>query len=223
MSGTRDSAHTKSAIVEAAGELFAENGFASVTARQVATAAGVSLSSIPYHFKTMEHLYRCVVFEASRIAPEADDLIAESLNAEPERAVRLAVEWLIKDFESANTSWRHRLVRREEFDPSGGFHEVVRQSYAPAFEWLCHVLSRATGEPRDSPHVRYGAVAMYSFTVGQLGRMELIEMLSPETCESLRDRERCVDLMAAQTLDAVRRHRDVFAGAPAVGVRTTHD
>jgi len=208
---TRDSIQTKTAIIEAAGALFAENGFSSVTARKVAADAGVSLSSIPYHFKTMEHLYECVVLEASRIAPEADQLIEQSLKAKPELAVRLAVEWLIVDFESANTSWRHKLVRREEFEPTKGFEGVVEQVYAPAFEWLCQVLGRACDEPAGSPHVRFGAISMYAFTIGQLGRMELIEMLAPEVSESLCDRGQLIELMAAQALDSIRLYRDQFA------------
>ena len=158
------------------------------------------------------------MLEATKIAPEADDLIEESLKAEPERAVRLAVEWLIVDFESANTSWRHKLVRREEFDPSEGFQSVVEQIYAPAFEWLCVVLARATGEPVESPQVRYGAVSMYAFTIGQRSRMDLIEMLAPETSEALHDRRRCIELMATQAIDAVRRYRDIYPDRPG-GVR----
>lgn len=210
MTKSRDTNQTKAAIIEAAGELFAEHGFAAVTARQVATAAGVSLSSIPYHFGTMEHVYECAVLEASKIAPEADALQAESLKAEPERAVRLAVDWLITDFESANTSWRHRLVRREEFSPSKGFQDVVKDIYAPSLEWLCAVLSRATGEPADSPQVQYAGLSMYMLTVGHLGRMELTEALAPMIAESLSDRERCIELIAIQTLDSVRRYQEIF-------------
>lgn len=213
MSRSRDSSQTKAAIIEAAGELFAQRGFASVTARQVAALAGVSLSSIPYHFQTMEHLYECAVLEASKIAPEADELLRESLGAEPNCAVRLAVEWLVADFASASTSWRHRLVQREEFDPSEGFEDVVKQIYAPSLRWLCAVLSRATREPADSPQVKYAGLTMYSLTIGYLGRIQVTEMLAPEIAEALGDRDRYIELIASQAIDAVRHYREAIAGA----------
>ncbi|HPZ83759.1 MAG TPA: TetR family transcriptional regulator, partial [Thermogutta sp.] len=48
---------TKSRLLTAAGELFAERGFEGATARQICERAGVNLAAINYHFKSKEQLY----------------------------------------------------------------------------------------------------------------------------------------------------------------------
>jgi len=57
MGAASDSEKTKSSLIQAAGELFANFGFSGVTARQITAKAGVSLGAIPYHFGSMEALY----------------------------------------------------------------------------------------------------------------------------------------------------------------------
>jgi len=51
---------TREQILRAAEPLFAEHGFAGVTMRGIAKAAGVHLGQLPYHFGTKDALYRAI-------------------------------------------------------------------------------------------------------------------------------------------------------------------
>ncbi|MBC2666530.1 TetR/AcrR family transcriptional regulator [Novosphingobium flavum] len=51
---------TREQILRAAEPLFAEHGFAGLTMRDIAAAAGVHLGQLPYHFGTKEALYRAI-------------------------------------------------------------------------------------------------------------------------------------------------------------------
>ena len=52
---------TKEKLLRTAARLFSERGYKGVGAREIAQEAGVSLSGIPYHFKTKEALYLAVM------------------------------------------------------------------------------------------------------------------------------------------------------------------
>ena len=61
-------ADTRARILETAGRLFAENGFAQTANKAIAADAQVDLASINYHFGNREGLHRAVLIEAhSRI------------------------------------------------------------------------------------------------------------------------------------------------------------
>jgi len=55
---------TRRYILEAAERAFASAGFAGATTRQVASAAGVNVATLHYHFGSKEGLYRAVLREA---------------------------------------------------------------------------------------------------------------------------------------------------------------
>jgi AcrR family transcriptional regulator len=57
---------TRRALINAAGELAAEIGFANVTTRAIASAAGENVGSIHYHFGGKEQLFHAVLMEATR-------------------------------------------------------------------------------------------------------------------------------------------------------------
>jgi AcrR family transcriptional regulator len=61
-----DGAATRTRILESAGKLFAENGFAQTPNKMVAERAGVDLASINYHFGSRDGLYQAVLVEAHR-------------------------------------------------------------------------------------------------------------------------------------------------------------
>ena len=53
-------------ILEAAYKLLAERGYANVSTREIASAAGVALSQLNYYFKTKDNLYRRIIDMAVR-------------------------------------------------------------------------------------------------------------------------------------------------------------
>ena len=60
MSSYRVSEDTKKALIQAAGELFAERGLELVSVRQITERAGVKVSAISYHFRGKEGLIKAV-------------------------------------------------------------------------------------------------------------------------------------------------------------------
>ncbi|HAQ69409.1 MAG TPA: TetR family transcriptional regulator [Flavobacteriales bacterium] len=55
--------NTANKIKEAAGTLFTEKGFGRTTTREIATAAGVNLALVNYHFRSKDELFKAVMME----------------------------------------------------------------------------------------------------------------------------------------------------------------
>jgi AcrR family transcriptional regulator len=64
------SAKTKGALMNAAGELAAEKGFASVSTRAIALRAGENVGSIHYHFGSKDKLFEAVVRKVVQVWQE---------------------------------------------------------------------------------------------------------------------------------------------------------
>ena len=56
-----DGRETEEKIIECAGQLIAEKGFASVTSKEICRAAGVNLAAVNYHFGSRDGLYLAVL------------------------------------------------------------------------------------------------------------------------------------------------------------------
>lgn len=112
----RDGERTKEAILAAAEELFARQGFEATTVQQVGTAAGVARSTPAYFFGSKEALYEAVL---ARAVARAQQAIARAYSESdghrsPEAAVDAYVDALV-DFLGRDPIFVH-LIQREALD-----------------------------------------------------------------------------------------------------------
>lgn len=205
-----DSEKTKAAVVQAAGELFANFGFNGVTARQVTAKAGVSLGAIPYHFGSMEALYEEVLVTAVKISDEALPLFDEANAAKPEQSLRLAIQWMIKDYAAQKVAWPVKLIEREALDPSASFRKVLKHKYLPEFEWLCDVVSRVTSLPKDNDAVRFGVITMHLLASTFMTHRRILQDFAPAVVENAHGGDSFIEVLANVTLDSVKRYADGF-------------
>lgn len=107
---------TKDTILEVAARLFASQGYAAVSMRDVATEVGVTPANLYYHFKDKETLIREALAHvfADRTAP-LEAIAGDS--SPPDRTFEVVVGWFVRlIFEDAVFS---RLLFRELLDGDG--------------------------------------------------------------------------------------------------------
>lgn len=86
---------TRTRIIEAAIDVFANNGFQAATTRQIATQAGVNTPALQYYFENKEGLYKACVEQITEQASEYFDPVLERIkvslsgSSERENAVGL--------------------------------------------------------------------------------------------------------------------------------------
>ncbi|WP_321476109.1 TetR/AcrR family transcriptional regulator [uncultured Paludibaculum sp.] len=182
---------TKERILDAAERLFADNGFAATSLRQITAEAQVNLAAVNYHFQNKETLIRAVLHR--RIGPinkRRFDLL-DALEFAAGDSGPLVLEEVLRAFllpvMEARTScpeMRHwpRLLGRLYTELHGSLMEMFQKEMAPAGQRFTAAIQRA--EPGLTPealawglHFGIGALAHF------LAAGELLRFISRGTVD----------------------------------------
>lgn len=210
MGSKSDSEQTKASLVQAAGELFAERGYNGVTARQVVSRAGVSLGGIPYHFGSMEALYRETLIEACKASAGSEHFKTLANASTPQEALHLAVVMLLEGYSAVDVPWQVKLIEREFLEPSDMFRDVIRLKLRPDWEWLCGIVGRAVDLPVDSEAVAFGAITMHTLASTFLTYRRSINELAPALLNHTEQLDKLATVLTSLTMDAVQRYASQF-------------
>ena len=144
-------------LLEAAGKLFAERGYAGVSTREVARSARVNLSAINYHFGSKRELYRSVIetlvtdLEPRRSAlidllshaVEAADGDRSKLVDVTRRFIQGVLSYMLG---GGMPSWHMQLILREVNQPSLGFDLILDGHLNPLHDAIARLVGAATGQ-----------------------------------------------------------------------------
>lgn len=148
---------TKDRILHAAEELFAQQGFASTSLRQVTSRADVNIAAVNYHFGSKDNL----VNEVFR--RRMDDMSADRL-----AALQDAVDTHPGDLEAILAAFvEPALAMAQDRHGGGAFIRVIARTYAENNETLRKFLSDQYG------HVLRAFAKAISACVPTLGKEEL--------------------------------------------------
>jgi AcrR family transcriptional regulator len=134
---------TRSRLLEAAGQEFAERGFEGATIRSIIRRAGANLAAVNYHFGDKENLYVEAVLEAHRGCLRVG-LESEPGGDSPEGQLRAHVRHFLSNILAVGRpdDWHHRLMLRELAHPSPASTRLVRDVIRPKFERLSEIIRR---------------------------------------------------------------------------------
>lgn len=146
-------------LLDAAAQLFSEQGFAETSTREICTAAGLNPGAIHYHFGDKDALYRAV------LSRPIDEMHAQQDGFEAEElSLREALGRFLASFLSEAVDERElRLHLRELLNPSPVYAQTIVDTIGPKQRALAELLSRHIGRPPDDEGVLqlgYGLVAM---------------------------------------------------------------
>ncbi|MDR0776415.1 MAG: CerR family C-terminal domain-containing protein [Azonexus sp.] len=142
---------TRANLLEAAGQLFAQLGYAGASNKAICEAAGADLAAINYHFGGREGLYRSVLLEGySQLVDIAAlrEIAARNCTAEEKLAATFG---LIVDRAKDERGWHGRVFAREILAPSAHTADLVKEGMAPRFALLGELVAEITGLPRTDP------------------------------------------------------------------------
>ena len=114
-----DGRSTRAVVLEAAGKVFAERGFAEATSKEICERAGTNGAAVNYYFGGKEGLDEEVLIEAHRQMLSLEDLnrIITS-EATPEEKLRVFLKHIIRTAMNASELWGIRIFLRELASPS---------------------------------------------------------------------------------------------------------
>jgi AcrR family transcriptional regulator len=151
---------TRGRILGAALDLFGERGLTGVTVRDLATAAGVNVAAISYHFGGKEDLYRAVAaavgerignkVRASIGPPPASPPDPEAASQALERMLETMVDVVVGPPEMRRVA---RFLIREQMQPTAAF-EIIFRALGGLHATACSLFGAAAGLEPESRETR---------------------------------------------------------------------
>jgi TetR/AcrR family transcriptional regulator, regulator of cefoperazone and chloramphenicol sensitivity len=146
---------TRLHILETAGQLFAERGFAESTSKEICTRAGTNMAAVNYHFGSRDGLYEAVLIEAHRQLVSMDELVSlASVPADPRLKLRTFLTHLMEMGSQPKAPWGFRVVLREALSPSPALPVMVRQAVLPKAKLIRGLIGGIMGLPDEHPSVQ---------------------------------------------------------------------
>ncbi|AOB29802.1 hypothetical protein AKI39_02525 [Bordetella sp. H567] len=146
-----DGEATRANIIEAAGRLFAERGYAETTSKAICERAQTNIAAVNYHFGSRDELYLTLLREVHKRVMSMRflrEIAGSPMSAEDKLGVFL--EGLISAIVDS-TSWHTRLWAREILTPSPLLSQVLREEAMPKFQVLSGIVSEITGLRPGTP------------------------------------------------------------------------
>jgi len=174
-----DGEQSRERLMHAALSLFAHQGFAKTSTREIAEAAGTNLAAIKYYFGDKAGLYRAVFFELQS-APE--DEIGRF--GGPELSLRDALRGLYFGFleplkQGDLTTLCMKLHMREMLEPTGLWEEEIDKGIRPMHEALVQVLCRHVGVAEPDDEIQRLAVCVSALGVHLHVGRDVTDALAP--------------------------------------------
>ncbi len=131
---------TQRKLLNAAGEVFAAQGFEAATVREICQRSGTNIAAINYHFGSKERLY----IEAVKSA-HCYQHSAQPLEFPPDLPLEQALgcfvrEMMVDMLDRDSPSWHLELMMRELARPTAACEELVRSYIGPKFAMLEGIL-----------------------------------------------------------------------------------
>ncbi len=158
----QDAVDARAALLSAATRLFAEQGVAVTTTREICAAAGLNPGAIHYHFGDKDGLYRAVL--ATPMEAMNEELAGFD---DPALSLREVLRRMLTPFMGQDDDPDERALMQlfinEMQRPSSVFSTVFRELITPVHQAMAAVMARHMGLPATDPAVNqllYGLQAM---------------------------------------------------------------
>jgi AcrR family transcriptional regulator len=134
-------------LIDAAIKLFADKGYEGTSVRDLATAAGVNVAAVSYHFGSKDELYhealRACLAPCGEMRERMQKHLDAALKNRSRKAAEEALRGCIQDFLAVLVSpaARHsHLVMREQSEGKQRFEPVIREFFQPVGSILREVI-----------------------------------------------------------------------------------
>ena len=192
-----DGMQSRERLLMAAMRLFAEQGFANTSTREIALAAGTNIASISYYFGDKAGLYRAAFSEPSP-TPRKDIAAFTRPGVTLRESLSAFYAMLLEPLKQGDLARLcMRLWFREMLEPTGVWHEEVDNGIKPANAALVQILCRHMGVAEASDDIERLAFNVAGLAVHIMICREVIDKVSPQ----LLGTDQAIDTWLARLVD----------------------
>ena len=173
---------TRERILEAAGEVFAEQGFRHATVREICKKAAVNVAAVNYHFRDKESLYLAVLqyWRDEAFQNHPLELRMDEDQAPEAYLAAFVRSFLFRILDKGRPSWFWKLVAKEWVEPTSALDTLVEETIRPHFQFLASVVGRLIGPNADEETIRLCCLSVMSQCVFFVYAKGVIVRLFPE-------------------------------------------
>jgi AcrR family transcriptional regulator len=207
-------------ILQAAVQLFADEGYRLASVRRICEAAHVNVAMVNYYFHSKEELHLAAFDYARELArASAADVAAASARAQlpPAEQLRLAIEALVSDMlRSGPASLFSRLVARELIEPTAAMHKLAERNVRPQHALFTGLIRGVVGPAMPDDVVQKCVFSVIGQAVFYARSRIVHELVAPEITydeAGLGSIARHVAQFSLAALEGMRRQYAVRADA----------
>jgi AcrR family transcriptional regulator len=191
-----DGEQSRRRLLHAGLRLFAQQGFAQTSTREIAEAAGTNVAAISYYFGDKAGLYRAVFLEPIDAPPQdLSPLMAGTCSLA--QGLRCMLSGFIEPLKHDETARLCiKLHCREMLEPTGLWEEEIANGIQPMHAALVALLCRHFGLAHADDEVHRLAVSITGLGVHLFVSRDVIEAIAPQLSAS----PEAVDLWAERLL-----------------------
>ena len=172
---------TRSKLLDAAGEVFAESGFQTATVREICARAGVNVALVNYHFGDKLELYTEVLRHS--IGASGNGIIQKAIasTAPPEEAFReLIYAMLLRVCRGDRPGWQFRLMVHELAQPTPAMSSVIDETMRPIYDRFRELIGTMLQLPADHDKVRMSTHSVIGQVVHYVHARHVVSRLWPD-------------------------------------------
>jgi len=172
---------TRRRLLEAAGEIFAKEGFRRATVREICQHAKANIAAVNYHFRNKEGLYTAVLQHgmAASLKQHPPDSGVDS-SASPERRLHVFIHSFLQRLLMGTSQGAYaRLMVREMSEPTAALDVVVREHIRPLSDRLIGIVREILGPGASEEAVMQNAMSIVGQCVFYRHAEQVIAKLSP--------------------------------------------
>ncbi|OEZ50065.1 MULTISPECIES: CerR family C-terminal domain-containing protein [Janthinobacterium] len=207
-------------ILQAAVQLFADEGYKLASVRRICEAAHVNVAMVNYYFHGKEELYlaafdhaRALARASAAAAPEAGPAAAVA----PVEQLRLAIEAMVFDMlRPGAASLFSRLVARELIEPTSAIHMLADRDVRAHHALFTGLIRGVVGEAMPADVLQKCVFSVIGQVVFYARSRIVHELVAPEITYDETGTASIAQHVAAfslAALDGLRRQYAVQAGA----------
>lgn len=196
---------TRQRLLEAAGQVFAEQGFRAATVRDICQRAGANIAAVNYHFGDKEALYREVITDSARQALARYPIGGGATpDAPPDVQLRAFIRnYLDRLLDQGRPAWHGALIAREMVEPTGALDDLAREFVRPQADRLGAIVASLLALPAGHDLVRLCSCSVVGQCLFYKHCRPMIERIMPQQGYGEADRAALAEHITLFSLAAI--------------------
>ncbi len=176
-----DGIETRQHILQVAGRVFADLGFARATSREICQTAGTNMAAVNYHFGGKDGLYDAVLAEAHSQLVRLNDLEAiAAADISHENKLRTLISLFVRRASGPALPWGLSVLVHELMAPSAHVPVLMRRAVLPKVQVIASLLAEMLGVSDTHPLVQRSlALVMLPCVMLAIAPREIVSEIMP--------------------------------------------